>query len=253
MSSKPVIVMNPGAWHPPTTFSIFETELQKRGYETAVTTNVSVGAEPPTKGLDDDVASSRAVISDLVDKGKQVVVVAHSYGGVVASGAVEGLSHSERIKEGKTGGVVALLYIAAFIAPKGQKLSDATKGEHPSWTRVEDDSKIFVNDPVEIFYHDVDPDLARETAALLRHHCTKTFEGVASHEPWHHVPSAYLACEDDRAVPLAGQQAMAGMLGPEAEVVTFKACSHSPFLSRTGETADVVERVARRGVEAVGA
>lgn len=285
MPSKPVIVLTPGAWHSPAHFETFEAELRRRGYETAATTNVSVGSEPPTKGLAEDVASARAVVEGLVEGGgRHVVVVAHSYGGIVTAGSVKGLSQTERAREGKAGGVVAVLYIAAFVAQEGESVFSKTSDEVVPWLRVEvrslflypppppppsletvripeltrtetpnQEDKGFVTDPVDVFYGDVPPEVAAKAVSLLRHMPTKAFEAVVPHEPWHDVPCCgYLVCEDDKAIPVAAQQAMAGLLGPEALVVALKS-SHSPFLSMPGETADVVERLAEKAVEAVGA
>lgn len=54
----------------------------------------------------------------LADEGRDLVVVGHSYGGVVTSCAVERLSKDARVKEGKTGGVIKVVYISAFALDK---------------------------------------------------------------------------------------------------------------------------------------
>ena len=43
----------------------------------------------------------------------------HSYGGVVGSNALERLSWQERNEKGQKGGVVAIVYLAAFLLPLG--------------------------------------------------------------------------------------------------------------------------------------
>jgi pimeloyl-ACP methyl ester carboxylesterase len=50
------------------------------------------------------------------------------------------------------------------------------------------------------------------------------------------VPSSYLICDQDRAVPPPVQEAMAGRAGTVRRVPA----SHSPFLSRPDDVADVV-------------
>ncbi|KAH0436183.1 hypothetical protein CcaCcLH18_04473 [Colletotrichum camelliae] len=252
MSSKPVIVLTPGAWHSPESFEVFQTELHQRGWETRATTNVSVGAEPPTKGMFDDAASAHAVIEELADQGRQVVLVAHSYGGIVGAQAVKGLGYKQRAAEGKAGGVIAFVYIAAFVAPTGTGVWDLTRNEPQPWMRIED-GKIFVNNPEQVFYQDVAPEITSKCVGMLQHQTVKAFEERVTYEPWHDIPCAYIACEDDHAIPFFAQEMMAQALGPDALRITFKGTSHSPFLSRTAETAEFVERAVRMGVEAAAA
>lgn len=64
----------------------------------------SVGAEPPNKGLSDDTAAVRVVLERLADEGHMIVLVVHSYGGLVGSNAVEGLGYKQRADEDKKGG-----------------------------------------------------------------------------------------------------------------------------------------------------
>ena len=44
----------------------------------------------------------------------------HSYGGVVGSNALERLSWQERNEKGQKGGVIAIVYMAAFLLPLGR-------------------------------------------------------------------------------------------------------------------------------------
>jgi hypothetical protein len=75
---------------------------------------------PPT--MQDDAASIKSVISGVVDSGKEVVVVMHSYGGYPGTEATEGLGKVDRQKQGKQGGVVALVYVAAWMPAVGKSI-----------------------------------------------------------------------------------------------------------------------------------
>ena len=57
-----------------------------------------------------------------MEKGKNVVLVMHSYGGIAGTNAVSGLEAELRREEGKEGGVVHCLFVAAFLVPKGKSL-----------------------------------------------------------------------------------------------------------------------------------
>ncbi|KAF7902199.1 uncharacterized protein EAF01_007497 [Botrytis porri] len=55
--------------------------LKPLSYPTEAVALPSIGAEPPNKDLSDDAAHTRAAIEKLVEAGKKVVLVTHSYGG----------------------------------------------------------------------------------------------------------------------------------------------------------------------------
>lgn len=60
------------------------------------------------------------------------------------------------------------------------------------------------------------------------------------------IPSAYLACEEDRAMPLAVQQLLvhrAQQRGAEIETEKINA-SHTPWLSKTDEVVAYLRRQA---------
>lgn len=64
-------------------------------------------------------------------------MVAHSYGGVVVTNGVEGFSLAHRQASGKKGGVILLIYMSAFVVPKGMCLMDMFGGNIPPWIKVE--------------------------------------------------------------------------------------------------------------------
>lgn len=64
-----------------------------------------------------------------------MIVLAHSYGGVPAAGAAHGLSKATRTKDGKTGGVLGLIYMCAFIVPKVASELDYIGGKHAPFVR----------------------------------------------------------------------------------------------------------------------
>ena len=62
------------------------------------------------------------------------MLAAHSYGGVPGCQTVSGLERSKRKAEGKTGGVVHILFIAALLVEQNQKMADALEGgKAPPW------------------------------------------------------------------------------------------------------------------------
>jgi len=66
--------------------------------------------------------------------GKDVVVVMHSYGGIVG--------HYRRIG-GLKGGVTRLLYMCAFVVPVGASLTGQLGGQLPPFIKVEARTETF--------------------------------------------------------------------------------------------------------------
>ncbi|GKT42003.1 uncharacterized protein ColSpa_02184 [Colletotrichum spaethianum] len=249
MSTKPVVVFAGGAWHSPEHYQSIRDELQQRGYETRGVAYPSVGAEPPTKGLYDDAAAVRAVLEELAGHGKQIVIVAHSYGGLAGAEAVNGYGYKKRAEEEKAGGVILFMYLAAFVGPKGQSILSLTGNKYPAFAKVED-GRMHVVTPTEAFYGDVAPEARARAIGLLKHQTTASFEETVTYEPWHDVECMYVGCENDGAVPFFAQEQMQRLLGPAAVKLRRKS-AHSPFLSHVAETAELIESAAKRGVEAV--
>lgn len=134
---KPTFVFSLGAWNPPAFFDAVRDRLKTLDYPSECPAHPSVGAEPPSLTLEDDVASLRGLLTALADKGKDIIVVAHSYGGIVASGASEGLLKHVRAESGNPGGIVKIIYLTAFALDKGQSLLGMLEGVYLPWMKVE--------------------------------------------------------------------------------------------------------------------
>lgn len=136
-TDQPTILFVPGAWHGPDGFDAVRASLSSRNFPTVALALPSIGAEPPSKGLMDDTVFVQSEIKKLVNQGKRIVVVTHSYGGMVGAGAVKGLEYAERRKQGKHGGVIMLVYMAAFVASRGDSLLKMLGGNYLPWMKVQ--------------------------------------------------------------------------------------------------------------------
>lgn len=142
MSNK-TFVFSLGAWVVPSVFDATRSHLKSLGFSSACPAHPAIGAEPPSMTLEDDTESLRGVLTAYVDEGRDVIVVAHSYGGVVASSAVEGLTKTARTDAGKPGGVIKVIYLAAFALDKGQSLLGMLGGNYLPWMKVEVGISLF--------------------------------------------------------------------------------------------------------------
>ncbi|KAK7921648.1 hypothetical protein PG985_009670 [Apiospora marii] len=245
--THPVFLFVPGAWHQAWPFDLVRRHLAARGHATAHVELATVGAADPARtGLAEDVAAIRAGLEARIlgDAGEEVVVVAHSYGGIPTAGAVRGLGVAERAREGKKGGVLMVLHLGAFAVPVGTSLRDNLPGKaYPPWWNVQSDI-ITPIDPHRVFYADVEPALAAHIAARLQPHSLKAMEDKSAFAPWDHgFEMGYIFAEEDQAIPLAAQRAMQSQFPAGSFTASLRA-GHSPFLSVADELGDVLERAA---------
>ena len=100
----------------------------------------------PSVDLIDDALAVRLALTRLIEYGgKTVVVVMHSYGGLVGSEAIpKDLSHADRQTRGLPGGVLHLFFFSAFLLDEGESVL-GTWGESPN-----NDVKVCVDYTVQV-------------------------------------------------------------------------------------------------------
>ena len=86
---------------------------------------------------EDDVELIARRATELVEAGKDVVAIAHSYGGMVASAALSGLGLRERRKKGLPGGIKRIIYTAAFVPLPGTSLEKMAPTDSVGWLKYE--------------------------------------------------------------------------------------------------------------------
>lgn len=86
---NPTIVIVPGAWQPAEAFEAFAEQLRGLGYPSQVVSLPSVGGTGiPLPGLEDDVRAVSDAVTKHANEARDVVLLCHSYGGMVGSCAV---------------------------------------------------------------------------------------------------------------------------------------------------------------------
>lgn len=221
--TSPTLVLVHGAWHGPWCWDQLVPHLG--GTEVRRVTLPSVGADPAALGgLADDVAAVRDAVT-AVDG--PVLVCAHSYGGVPVTEAAADLPN-----------VVGIVYLCAFQLDVGESLASALgDGPQPDWWDLHaEEGYLDVLRPKEIFYADVDDAVADAAAARIAHQGLAALATPLTKAAWHTVPSTYVVCERDQAIPVAAQDAMS----QRSKKVHRLDSSHSPFLSRPAEVADLL-------------
>jgi hypothetical protein len=139
MSPKPAIIIVTGSFSPVDAYDDTIAPLRAQGYEVIVPALPSIGKKPgPPPTLYDDANLIASEAERFVDDGKDVVLIAHSYGGVVASQAVKGLSKKERESQGKKCGIVRIGYLTALVPDEGKVGGSANDPEMKSSIEVDE-------------------------------------------------------------------------------------------------------------------
>jgi pimeloyl-ACP methyl ester carboxylesterase len=168
--------------------------LRDDGFQVVVVQNA-------TTSLADDVAVTRRAIAAAEGN---VVLVGHSYGGVVITEA------------GTDPKVSALVYIAAFAPDQGESVSSLNASAPPGAPALPILPPVdgfLVLDKVKfpaVFAADVAPDTAQFMADSQVPWSVRALEGKVSNPAWKTKPSWYLIPQDDRVIPPTAQRAMAG-------------------------------------------
>ena len=200
--------------------------LKSDGYDVVVVQN-------PTVSLADDVAVTKRAIAAAK---YPVVLVGHSYGGVVITEA------------GNDPKVRSLAYIAAFAPDQGESVETLIANPAPGapvppilppvdgFLRL-DSAKFAAS-----FAADVDPATARFMADSQVPWGVNALAGKVNVPAWKSKPSYYLVASDDHMIPPPAQRLMAKRAG--AQVVEVKG-SHAVYVSRPQDVAALIERAAK--------
>lgn len=112
-SCKPTLIFVPGAWHTPAYYASIIGALRKLDYLCVTVDLPAVGpSEAALADANADTHAVRAAIIEQLYSERDVFVIAHSYGGLIASSAVKDLGKDDRQKVGKKNGVVGVLFVA---------------------------------------------------------------------------------------------------------------------------------------------
>jgi alpha-beta hydrolase superfamily lysophospholipase len=137
---KPVIVLVHGAWHHPLHYRALIWALQEQGYTVLAPLNATVGIDDAIAGKThkDDVKRIHDYLLPVLDEGREVLMVCHSYGGVPGTASIEGHSVAERAAKGLKGGIKSVLYISALLPPsRGMSVWDLLGQAWPGWHRAQ--------------------------------------------------------------------------------------------------------------------
>jgi pimeloyl-ACP methyl ester carboxylesterase len=199
--------------------------LKKDGYNVSIVQN-------PTTSLADDVAATRLAIAQAQG---QVVLVGHSYGGVVVT---------EAGTDPKVAGVV---YIAAFAPDKGESVQSLIANPPPGAPvppiLPPQDGYLFLDRAK--FRASFAADVSEPKAAFLADSQVpwgvNALAGAVSEPAWRSKPSWYLVATEDKMIPPPAQRQMSTRAG---STVVEAAGSHAIYISKPEAVAALIAKAA---------
>ncbi len=200
--------------------------LKQDGHDVRIVQN-------PTASLEGDVAATDFVVDELSGP---VILVGHSYGGVVVTEA------------GNNPKVAALVYIAAFAPDRGESvetlIADPPPGAPVPPILPPRDGLLFLDR--EKFHDSFAADLSAEEAAFMADSQVpwgvEALGGTISEPAWRSKPSWYLVATEDRMIPPPAQRSMSERAGSTVEEA---AGSHSIYVSQPAAVADLIRSAVR--------
>lgn len=199
--------------------------LRADGFDVTIVQN-------PTVSLPDDVAATKRI---LAEKTGPVILVGHSYGGVVITEA------------GNDPKVGALVYVTAFAPDKGESVQSLIANPPPGAPvppiLPPRDGFLFLDRAkfADAFAADLRPEQAAFMADSQVPWGVEALAGAVSSPAWRSKPSFYLVATTDKMIPPPAQRQMAQRA--HATVVEAPG-SHSIYVSRPDAVAALIKQAA---------
>ncbi|HVU76614.1 MAG TPA: alpha/beta hydrolase [Gaiellaceae bacterium] len=230
-AERPTIVLVHGDWADASSWTGVLSRLRDQGF-------TAVAPPNPLRGPAEDASYLASYLKTIVGK---IVLVAHSYGGFVATNAATGNAN-----------VQALVYVDAFMPDEGETLGALAAGAgscvgESALTPVPYDGGVDLylrwdangDYPgyAECFANGVDPEQAAILCAEQRPAGAAQFTEPSGAPAWRTIPSFALVGTQDLVIPPALQRRMAERAG--AKVTTVEA-GHLSLITRPEAVAGVV-------------
>lgn len=186
-------------------------------------TGLTPDAQGP--GLPDDVAAVRLALSS---SDEETIVVAHSYGGIVAAEASAGIA-----------AVRHMLLISSYLPEVGESLSSFGGEEPAPFLDIDPEGGTFTVRPdalADTFLQDCELAIQHEALEKTARQSLAVLAQPVQATPWSTVPSTYLVCQQDNGTPAELQREFAQRAGKVEEIEA----GHHPFLSQPARVRDLI-------------
>ncbi|EUC48646.1 hypothetical protein COCMIDRAFT_33925 [Bipolaris oryzae ATCC 44560] len=248
MSSRPTVVLVPGSFCSANAYDVIVTPLRSKGYDIQVIEPPCYPAgygrksDGPPPNMYADAQYINKHVEKLADEGKEVVLVAHSYGGVPATQSLKGVTKKEREQQGKPGGVVRIAYLTALVPRLGETSFQVLGDQGGVVPSAGEDGWMYHADPAPVAAQvcsDIPLADAIVEVSKMGRHFGACFLDPLTHMGYKDVPASWFFCGKDLVVtPDAQQKGIEAIeeswVGTEREGkkvdVTRLECDHYPLV-----------------------
>jgi pimeloyl-ACP methyl ester carboxylesterase len=235
LSSRPTIVLVHGAFADSSSWNAVISTLLANGYPV-------VAAANPLRGVASDATALASLLASIDGP---VVLVGHSYGGMLISNAATGNAQ-----------VRALVFVAAFVPDKDESAAQLA-GRFPGSTLGETLTPVSLADggtdlyiQQERFHAQFAADLSESQARLMaasqRPITELALNELAGEPAWKTIPSWFIWGDGDKNIPPAALRWMAERAGGR-ELVEVAGASHALTISQPDAIAGAILRAAEAG------
>ncbi len=229
MTQPATLLFIPGSWHGPWNFEPVQKVLAARGITSKSITLASVGPDSEKLGgLLEDIDILKHAADAIAE---DVVIIAHSYGGMVATGTAFGPN------------VRHIMFLGAFVPEINQTLmSLIPPGPLPPYCTEHDafSIKVVRERASEIFYNGCPPEDIEEALGKIGLQSVSSLETPVPHCSWLNIPSTYVVLTEDRTVPVPAQRRFSA----HSDTVIERDWPHFPMMSHPDDLADLLEKAA---------
>lgn len=231
MNKNTNVLLVHGAWADGSCWSKVALLLREKGYKVTA-------AQIPLTSLADDIAVTKRL---LASQKEPTILVGHSYGGAVITGAANAAPQ-----------VKALVYITAFGLDAGESLASLSQQGPPApgaaAVEADESGYLWINREKfhSAFAADVTDDEAYLMSVVQKPLSVASFSGEEIEPAWKTIPSWYLVCTEDQMIPPPAQEFMAKRMNATVKTV---ASSHSPFMAKPAAVAEIIALAAEAVVK----
>ena len=237
-SQTPSIVLVHGSFADASGWNNVIQPLQALGHSTIALAN-------PLRGLDSDAAYIRSVLDSIEGP---IVLVGHSYGGMVITNAAAGHSNVKALvyvngfapEEGETANDLAYKFPGSMLIPE-----NLTVRPHATTGPAESGLEAYINGDVfrEAFAADVSQNVAAAMFATQRPLDLACLQQPSGQAGWHTIPSWFVIGKSDNTIPPDLHRFMAERA--DAQRVVELQGSHVVMMSQPAAVVDVIVEAAK--------
>ncbi|KAK3699767.1 hypothetical protein LTR37_016276 [Vermiconidia calcicola] len=182
----------------------------------------SVSPTPPSNAFEADIQQVRSTLIDVLENGRDVVIVFHGYGGLPSCAALKGIHDIPNLQAR----VTRIVAYSSWLVPEGRTLQDELGGDISRLFNKQNDL-VYYHAAGETCYNAVPNSIKTAALELLLPQAHGTFTAAARYEAWRDFPITYIFCDKDEVLPPRYREIQPGSLDPRVRKIPHGHAAHA--------------------------